>query len=53
LAALKIQHSPEQSLIWSRLRSVIIRMENIQLDNEIFEAINCHDLDRISKIFGV
>nr|CAD2122191.1 unnamed protein product [Meloidogyne enterolobii] len=53
LAALKIQHSPEQSLIWSRLRSAIIRMENIQLDNEIFEAINCHDLDRISKIFGV
>ncbi|CAK5036888.1 unnamed protein product [Meloidogyne enterolobii] len=53
LAALKIQHSPEQSLIWSRLRSAIIRMENIQLDNEIFEAINCRDLDRISKIFGV
>uniref|UniRef100_A0A914KYU5 Peroxin-5 n=1 Tax=Meloidogyne incognita TaxID=6306 RepID=A0A914KYU5_MELIC len=53
LAALKIQHSPEQSLIWSRLRSAIIRMENIQLDNEIFEAINCRDLDRITKIFGV
>uniref|UniRef100_A0A1I8B3L5 TPR_REGION domain-containing protein n=1 Tax=Meloidogyne hapla TaxID=6305 RepID=A0A1I8B3L5_MELHA len=52
LAALKIQHSPEHSLIWSRLRSAIIRMENIQLDNEIFEAINCHDLDKITKIFG-
>ncbi|KAF7638278.1 hypothetical protein Mgra_00002252 [Meloidogyne graminicola] len=52
LAALQIQHSPEQSLIWSKLRSALIRIDDIQLDNNIFEAINQRNLNKITQIFG-
>lgn len=47
VAALQLQHSSNQSLIWSKLRSALIRIDSPNLGQGIMDALDKRDLTQI------